>query len=269
MTILAEILAGVRTDLRARMAEVSLAEMRRRAESRGPRMTPEAVGAALRGAHSLRLIAEVKRVSPAKGRLATIERPDLLATEYVAGGAAAISVLTEPRHFGGSLDDLRAVRETVGVPLLRKDFVVHPYQLAEAAAAGADLVLLIVAALSRQQLDELLSEAAKYGLAVLVETHTGREITTAVAAGARIIGVNARDLTTLHVDRGTFPRLAAGIPADIVTVAESGVRGPADVSAYAAAGADAVLVGSALVTDDRPADAVAAMLAAGRRENVP
>jgi indole-3-glycerol phosphate synthase len=269
VSVLAEIVAGVRTDLPARMAEVSVEVLRRQAESRGPRMTPEAVGAALRGAHGVRLIAEVKRISPARGRLAAIEQPGVLAAEYEAGGAAAISVLTEPRRFGGSLDDLRAVREAVSIPLLRKDFVVHPYQVAEAAAAGADLVLLIVAALSRRQLEVLLGEAAKWGLAVLVETHTSDEVGIAVAAGARIIGVNARDLTTLQVHRGTYPRLAAGIPADVVTVAESGVRGPADVQAYAAAGADAVLVGSALVTDDRPADAVAAMLVAGRRENAP
>ncbi|WP_181770583.1 indole-3-glycerol phosphate synthase TrpC [Amycolatopsis pittospori] len=268
MNVLAEIVAGVRTDLPARMAEVSPAAMRRRAEARGPRMTPDAVGAALRGTRGVRLIAEVKRFSPAMGRLAAIERPEALAAEYVAGGAAAISVLTEQRHFRGSLDDLRAVRDSVSVPLLRKDFIIDPYQLAEAAAAGADLVLLIVAALSGRQLDGLLKEAAEYGLAVLVETHTEREVATAVAAGARIIGVNARDLTTLRVDRDTFPRLAARIPADVVTVAESGVRGPADVGSYAGAGADAVLVGSALVTDDRPADAVAAMLAAGRGEAV-
>ncbi|MBT2480412.1 indole-3-glycerol phosphate synthase TrpC [Streptomyces sp. ISL-94] len=268
MSVLTEIVAGVRADLRERMAEVSPEVLRRRAESRDARMTPEAVGAALRGAHGVRLIAEVKRISPARGLLAAIGRPGALAAEYAAGGAAAISVLTEPRHFGGSLDDLRAVRAAVDIPLLRKDFVVHPYQLAEAAAAGADLVLLIVAALSRPELEMLVRQAGEYGLAVLVETHTEEEVDRALAAGARIIGVNARDLASLRVDRDVYAGLAARIPGDVVTVAESGVRGPADVRAYAQAGADAVLVGSALVTDARPTDAVAAMLAAGRREGL-
>jgi indole-3-glycerol phosphate synthase len=232
VSLLTEIVEGVRADLLARKADVSPATLRRRAASRGRRMTPEPVAAALRGGDGVRLTAEVKRAGPSTGPLAAIDRPGPLAAEYVAGGAAAISALTEARHFGGSLDDLRAVRATVGVPLLRKDFLVDPYQLAEAAAAGADLVLLIVAAL---------------------------------AAGARIVGVNARDLATFRIDRHAFARLSARIPDDVVTVAESGLRGPADVGGCAAAGADAVLVGSALVTDARPAEAVAAMVAAGRR----
>ncbi|MEJ2857710.1 MULTISPECIES: indole-3-glycerol phosphate synthase TrpC [unclassified Saccharothrix] len=267
MSLLTEIVEGVRTDLRARKADVSPAALRRQAEARGPRMAPEAVETALRGPDGVRLIAEVKRASPSAGRLAAIDRPGALAAQYAAGGAAAISVLTEPRHFGGSLDDLREVRGSVTVPLLRKDFVVDPYQLAEAAATGADLVLLIVAALTEPQLGSLLREAGDHGLAVLVEAHTAAEVDAALAAGARIVGVNARDLATFRVDREAFPRLVAPVPADVVTVAESGVRGPDDVRAYAEAGADAVLVGSALVTDARPADAVAAMLAAGRRGN--
>jgi indole-3-glycerol phosphate synthase len=266
MNVLTDILAGVREDLQRRMGQVDLSTLRWQAESRGPRLTPEDVHNALRGADGVRVIAEVKRVSPARGPLAAIAEPGVLAAEYAAGGAAAISVLTEPRHFGGSMADLRAVRETVSIPVLRKDFIVDEYQIAEAAAGGADLVLLIVAALPQPDLERLLGVAAAYGLAALVEAHTEEEVARAVAAGARIIGVNARDLTTLTVDRGTYPRLAAAIPADVVTVAESGVRGPQDVQAYA--GADAILVGSALVTSDRPADAVAALLAAGRKEAV-
>jgi indole-3-glycerol phosphate synthase len=209
------------------------------------------------------VIAEVKRSSPSKGQLATIADPAALAAEYEAGGAAVVSVLTEGRRFAGSLDDLVAVRCAVTIPVLRKDFVVSAYQLFEARAAGADMILLIVAALSDHQLIALIERATSIGLTPLVEVHTGEEISRAVQAGARIIGVNARNLQTLEVDSSTFARLAPLIPDGIVRIAESGVRGPHDVIDLARAGADVVLVGEALVTGRDPRSGVADLVAAG------
>ena len=205
------------------------------------------------------VIAEVKRRSPSKGDLADIPDPAVLATEYAAGGAAAISVLTEQRRFGGSLDDLRAVRAAVDVPVLRKDFIVTTYQLVEGRAAGADLALLIVAALDDDTLRRLHDEARELGLTVLVEVHDEAETERAVELGAELIGVNARNLKTLEVDDTTFGRLAPQIPDDRVLVAESGIAGPTDVKRFVAEGAHAVLVGEALVKDGAPREAVAAM----------
>jgi len=209
------------------------------------------------------VIAEVKRASPSKGTMAAIDDPAALASEYEAGGASVISVLTEPRHFGGSLEDLAAVRERVAVPVLRKDFVISSYQLWEARAHGADMVLLIVAALEQNALVSLVERAVSIGLVPLVEVHTDAEVVRAVEAGAKVIGVNARDLTTLEMDRGVFARLAPLIPSHVVKIAESGIRGPRDLFAYAAAGADAVLVGESLVTDKDPRSAVADLVTAG------
>ena len=174
-----------------------------------------------------------------------------------------ISVLTERRRFGGDLADLAEVRGSVDVPLLRKDFIVSSYQLWEARAHGADLALLIVAALEQQALVSLVERAVSIGLTPLVEVHTDEEVERAVAAGARVIGINARDLRTLKVDRNVFARLAPLIPKDIIKIAESGVRGPHDLLAYAASGADAVLVGESLVTGKDPRAAVADLVAAG------
>jgi indole-3-glycerol phosphate synthase len=205
------------------------------------------------------VIAEVKRQSPSKGHLAEIGDPAELSRAYAAGGAAAISVLTEGRRFGGSLGDLRAVRAAVETPVLRKDFMVSSYQLVEAREAGADLVLLIVAALPGDELDRLHAEARALGLTVLVEVHDEAETTRAVELGAELVGINARNLKTLEVDPDTFARLAPGLPPGVVAVAESGIRGPADVERRAAEGADVVLVGEALVRDGDPARAVREM----------
>jgi indole-3-glycerol phosphate synthase len=205
------------------------------------------------------VIAEVKRRSPSKGELAEIPDPAALARLYAAGGAAAISVLTEGRRFGGSLDDLRAVRAAVDTPLLRKDFVVEPYQVLESRAAGADLVLLIVAALDDDTLRRLHDQARELGLAVLVEVHDEAETARAVDLGAELVGVNARNLKTLEVDPDTFGRLAPLVPDDRVLVAESGITSPVDVKRYAAEGARAVLVGEALVRDGDPEGAVRTM----------
>lgn len=259
VSVLDEIVAGIRVDLAVRQQQVPLDELRARAAR-----CPDARDAvsALRGA-GVRVIAEVKRASPSKGTLASIADPTALARDYEAGGAAAISVLTEGRHFGGSLDDLVAVRAAVDVPVLRKDFVISSYQLWEARVAGADLVLLIVAALSQSALVSLVERAVSIGLTPLVEAHTADEVQRAVDADARVIGINARDLRTLDVDRGVVERLIPRVPNGLVTVAESGVRGPHDVIAYASVGANAVLVGESLVTGKDPRAAVADLVAAG------
>jgi indole-3-glycerol phosphate synthase len=259
MGVLDDIVAGVREDLELRQADVSLDRLKERCQHVDPALDPMPV---LRGP-GVSVIAEVKRSSPSRGALATIADPAALAAEYEAGGAAVISVLTEQRRFSGTLADLVNVRCTVGIPVLRKDFVVTPYQLFEARAAGADLILLIVAALSDAQLIGLLERAESIGLTPLVETHSADEVRRAVDAGARLIGVNNRNLQTLEVDPTTFARLAPLIPDGIVRVAESGVRGPHDVIELARAGADVVLVGEALVTGRDPRSGVADMVAAG------
>jgi indole-3-glycerol phosphate synthase len=258
-TALDAILEGVRADLADREAAVSLADLKVKAR-RAP--DPRDAVRALR-APGVAVIAEVKRSSPSRGALATIADPAALAADYEAGGAAAISVLTEQRRFGGSLADLAAVRAAVDLPLLRKDFVVSPYQVLEARAYGADLVLLIVAALDQPRLCGLLDRVESLGMTALVEVHDETEMLRAIDAGARVIGVNNRDLTTLTVDTATFGRLAPLAPAGCVTVAESGVTGPHDILGYAAAGAAAVLVGEALVTRGDPRTAVADLVAAG------
>jgi indole-3-glycerol phosphate synthase len=259
MSVLDTILDGVRADLAQRQSEVGLDELKRLADRQDPAL--DAMPTFRAGGISV--IAEVKRASPSRGALAEIEDPAALAADYAAGGAAAISVLTEGRRFGGSLDDLRAVRHAVQVPVLRKDFIVSSYQLWEARAAGADLVLLIVAALSDNELAGLFDRAVSIGLTPLVEVHTADELARALAVGARLVGINARDLTTLTVDRDTFARLCPSIPEGVVRVAESGVRGPRDVLEYARAGADVVLVGESLVTGKDPRTAVADLVAVG------
>lgn len=206
--------------------------------------------AALAPGGHVKVIAEVKRASPSRGELAPIADPAALATLYEKGGAAAISVLTEERKFLGSLEDLRAVRAAVSVPVLRKDFIATPYQVWEARAAGADMVLLIVAALQPETLSSLFELATDLGMGVLVETHSADEVERAVDLGARLIGVNARDLTTFELDRELFGSVMHRIPAGTVRIAESAVRDATDVAHYRAAGADVVLVGEALVTSD-------------------
>lgn len=210
----------------------------------------------------MKVIAEVKRASPSRGPIADIPDPGALARAYADAGASAISVLTEQRRFGGSLADLEAVRAAVDVPVLRKDFVSLPYQVLEARAAGADLVLLIVAALDDAELVPLLDLVHDLRMTALVETHDEREVDRALDAGARLLGVNARDLDTFELDRDLFARMAERIPGGVVKVAESAVRGVDDVVAYRAAGADAVLVGEALVTGD-PAVLIDAFRRAG------
>lgn len=263
-TVLDDINAGVREDMEARKRLVSLAELKDLASAAAPARD---AWAALDGPSAqrdqLKVIAEIKRRSPSKGDLASIVDPASLAQQYADGGAAVISVLTEQRRFNGSLADLDAVRARVDVPLLRKDFTLDEYQIWEARAHGADLILLIVAALSDSQLQDYSALSRDLGMNVLVETHTEEEIERAVAAEARIIGVNVRNLKTLDVDRSVFASLAGLIPAEALVIAESGVRGVDDVTHYAASGANAILVGEALVSDSTPRERIAEFTAAG------
>ncbi|KAA2258733.1 indole-3-glycerol phosphate synthase TrpC [Solihabitans fulvus] len=265
MTVLESIIEGVREDLAAREAALSFEQVKEGAAKATP---PLDARSALRGA-GIGVIAEVKRRSPSKGALADIPEPADLARQYEAGGAAVISVLTEQRRFGGSLADFDAVRAAVQVPLLRKDFVVSPYQVHEARMHGADLVLLIVAALEQNALASLLDRVESLGMTALVEVHTAEEADRALEAGASVIGVNARNLHTLEVDRDTFGRIAPGLPFEVIKVAESGVRGPGDLMAYAGVGADSVLVGEGLVTSGDPKAAVNQLVTAGSHPACP
>ena len=260
VSVLDDIIAGVREDLRARQETTDLGELQRMAQARPSALS---AGGALRDGDAVKVIAEVKRSSPSKGALAVIADPAALAQDYEAGGAAAVSVLTERRRFGGSLDDLAAVRGAVDVPVLRKDFVVSSYQVWEARAYGADMVLLIVAALEQEALVSLVERVHSLGMTALVEVHDAEEVSRAADAGARVVGVNCRDLRTLEVDRTVFARVAPLIPDGIVKIAESGVRGPHDVLEFARAGAHAVLVGESLVIGGNPRGAVADLVAAG------
>ncbi len=264
-TVLDSILEGVRADLAAREAVVSFEEIKAAAHAAAP---PLDVQAALRQP-GIGVIAEVKRASPSRGQLANIADPADLALAYQNGGARVISVLTEERRFRGSLDDLDAVRAAVSIPVLRKDFVVRPYQIHEARAHGADMLLLIVAALEQPALASMLDRTESLGMTALVEVHTEEEADRALQAGATVIGVNARDLKTLDVDRDCFARIAPGLPSNVIRIAESGVRGTADLLAYAGAGADAVLVGEGLVTSGDPRSAVADLVTAGTHPSCP
>ena len=259
MSVLDDIIDGVRIDLAERQACVTLDELKERAAAAAPvrPLLPALLGG------NVAVIAEVKRRSPSKGDLAEIPDPAHLAREYELGGAHCISVLTEQRRFGGSRADLKAVRAAVDIPVLRKDFIVSSYQLWEARAFGADAALLIVAALEQDALLSLIERAESLGLTALVEVHDEDEVHRAVDAGARVIGVNARNLKTLDVDRGTFARLAPLIPTGVARIAESGVRGTHDLIAYANEGADAVLVGESLVVGSDPRSAVHELVTAG------
>lgn len=257
MSVLDEIVAGVKADLAVRKKRLPLAAVQEQARAAVPALP---VLPQLRGPR-LSVIAEVKRRSPSKGDLATIADPASLAVAYARGGAAAISVLTEQRRFNGTLADLDAVRAAVEIPVLRKDFMVDEYQFFEARAHGADLVLLIVAALTDYQLARFGELTASLGMTALVETHTLAEVDRAQALGFELIGVNNRNLKTLEVDLGTFATLAGRIDG-AVKVAESGIMGAADVATVVSAGADVVLVGEALVKHGDPTTAIGEFVAA-------
>lgn len=258
--MLDELVAGAVADAAARRQTRSVAEVEAAALAQAPAL--DAV-TALAPADRVKIIAEVKRASPSRGELAAIVDPAALAVSYQTGGASAISVLTEGRRFGGSLDDLEQVRAAVQVPVLRKDFIAEPYQVLEARAAGADLVLLIVAALEQHALRELHELIGQLGMTALVETHSADEVERALDVGASVVGVNARDLSTFELDRDLFGTLADRIPAGVIRIAESAVLEPADVTHYRQAGADVVLIGEALVKGEDPVATLEEFLAAG------
>ena len=260
MSVLDELVAGALEDQRTRELTVSLEDVKKAALA-----APAPIDATrwLKRADGIPVIAEIKRASPSKGHLSDIPDPAALAREYEKGGASAISVLTEGRKFLGSLDDFDKVRAAVHIPVLRKDFIVTDYQIFEARAHGADLVLLIVAALDDAQLKHLLDLAHELGMTVLVETHTREEIERARKAGAKVIGINARNLKNLKVDVNKYNELAADLPDDVIKVAESGVFGAVEVEDYARAGADAVLVGEGVATADDHELAVERLVKAG------
>jgi indole-3-glycerol phosphate synthase len=245
--LLAELFAGSLADAESRRLERSFAALEADALAQAPAL--DALHA-LAPADRVKIIAEVKRASPSRGPLADITDPAALAVSYEFGGASAISVLTEGRRFLGSLDDLEQVRAAVSIPVLRKDFIGNAYQVFEARAAGADLVLLIVAALDAATLASLHALVLDLGMTPLVETHSADEVDRALEVGANLVGVNARDLSTFELDQNLFASLADRIPSGVVRVAESAVKSAADVAHYRSAGADVVLVGEALVTSD-------------------
>lgn len=262
MSVLDELVAGALEDKCDRERVTSLEELKARVA-----LAPAPLDAKrwLRRPDGIPVIAEIKRASPSKGHLIDIEDPATLARQYEQGGASAISVLTEGRRFLGSLDDVDAVRAAVHIPVLRKDFITTDYQIWEARAHGADIVLLIVAALDDTQLARLLKLTHELGMTALVETHTREEIERAIAAGARVIGINARNLKDLRVDVGKYTELASNLPEDVIKVAESGVFGAVEVEDYARAGADAVLVGEGVATADDQRLAVERLVKAGER----
>lgn len=257
MSVLDSIIEGVREDLSAR--RLPLAAIHKRMEETAPAL--DALSFLTRD--EMNVIAEVKRSSPSKGELATITDPASLAEQYQEAGAAAVSVLTERRRFGGSLEDLDAVRKRVTIPVLRKDFMVDEYQFLEARAHGADIVLLIVAALSKSQLRDFYDLATELGMASLIEVHTAQELESAMDIEPRIIGVNSRNLKTLDVDSAAFADLIPRIPSDVIRVAESGIATRSDVEFAQNAGATAILVGETLVKSGNPISAMQELL--GRR----
>jgi len=256
--LLRTIVAATRRTTDVRRTREPLSSLERRAAEASPRGADFEATLGRRG--TVNVIAECKRRSPSRGVLTASYDPIEIARRYEQGGAAAISVLTEPTFFDGSLDHLADVRRAVTLPLLRKDFIVDDYQLFEARAAGADAVLLIVAALEQQRLQDLYRRAGALGLAVLVEVHDDEELSRAIDAGARVIGVNNRNLRTLSVDVDASFRLAARMPADVVAVSESGLQSRADLERLAAAGYRAFLIGERFMTDPNPAAAIAALV---------
>ncbi len=242
--MLNKIIAQKRDEVKQRRQSVPLSVLKERIAHRGVALD---FAAALSG-EQIRLIAEVKRASPSRGLLCPDFEPVTLATRYAQGGAAAISVLTEENYFGGSLDHLQAIREAVKLPLLRKDFIFDPYQVYEAAAYGADALLLIVAILSQEQLSELLSLSHGLGLECLVEVHNEAEVGRALNSGAKVIGINNRDLRTFDVDINTTRRLRPLLPRGQIVVSESGIRSRQDIKKLKEWRVSAVLIGEALAT---------------------
>lgn len=256
--VLKEILETKRVEVAAAKAAVPLAEVEARAVAAAPtRGLTEHLRR--RPGQQVRVLAEIKRASPSAGAIRAGADPQEIARAYLRGGAAAISVLTDEKYFDGKLEFLARVREVVEIPLLRKDFVIDPYQVVEARAAGADAVLLIVAALSPNQLRELMACAEQHQLDALVEVHDLQEAETAIAANANLIGVNHRDLRTFTIDMSLTSQVAPLVPPDAVLVAESGIKVADDLTLLGAVGAHAVLVGEQLMRAPSPGDALRAL----------
>jgi indole-3-glycerol phosphate synthase len=245
--VLGELYAGSLADAERRRELISIDVLEKNALSNSPALDALKF---LAPSANVKILAEVKRASPSRGQLADIPDPAALAKIYSDNGASAISVLTEERKFKGSLEDLESVRAVVDVPLLRKDFIANEYQILEARAAGADIVLLIVAGLKSSEISRLMEFTIQLGMTPFIETHSEDELKLAVDLGAALIGVNARDLSTFETDRNLFGDLVGIIPTGVIKVAESAVRNSDDIRHYREAGADVVLVGEALVTGD-------------------
>jgi indole-3-glycerol phosphate synthase len=258
--VLDELFAGSIADAQTRRESVSLERVEKAALSQTPALNAIEF---LAPAGQIKILAEVKRASPSRGQMAEISDPAALAKIYAENGASAISVLTEERKFKGSLGDLIAVRANVEVPLLRKDFIANEYQILEARAAGADIILLIVAGLPQKDIERLKRFTEELGMTAFVETHSEDELKRALDVDTRMVGINARDLSTFETDRNLFGKLVHLIPENVIKVAESAVRNADDVAHYRAAGADVALVGEALVTND-PAAMLQSFLAAGK-----
>lgn len=257
MSVLDSIIEGVREDLAARRG--SMGALHERIDAQAPALDAHS----FLSRNEMNVIAEVKRSSPSKGNLAPITDPAALAEKYQEAGAAAVSVLTEQRRFGGSLADLDAVRSRIEIPVLRKDFMVDEYQFLEARAHGADIVLLIVAALSKSQLKDFYDLATELGMASLIEVHTQSELDSAMDISPRIVGVNSRNLKTLEVSASVFEELIPAIPSAVIRVAESGISTRADVAQAQKAGATAILVGESLVKSGDPISAMRELLGHG------
>jgi indole-3-glycerol phosphate synthase len=257
VSVLDSIIEGVREDLAARRG--SMGALHERIDAQAPALDAHS----FLSRDEMNVIAEVKRSSPSKGNLAPISDPAALAEKYQEAGAAAVSVLTEQRRFGGSLADLDSVRSRIEIPVLRKDFMVDEYQFLEARAHGADIVLLIVAALSKSQLKDFYDLATELGMASLVEVHTQSELESAMDISPRIVGVNSRNLKTLEVSASVFEELIPTIPSSVIRVAESGISTRADVAQAQKAGATAILVGESLVKSGDPISAMRELLGRG------
>jgi len=257
VSVLDSIIEGVREDLAARRG--SMGALHERIDAQAPALDAHS----FLSRDEMNVIAEVKRSSPSKGNLAPISDPAALAEKYQEAGAAAVSVLTEQRRFGGSLADLDAVRSRIEIPVLRKDFMVDEYQFLEARAHGADIVLLIVAALSKSQLKDFYDLATELGMASLIEVHTQSELESAMDISPRIVGVNSRNLKTLEVSASVFEELIPTIPSSVIRVAESGISTRADVAQAQKAGATAILVGESLVKSGDPISAMRELLGRG------
>ena len=252
MNALDSIIEGVREDLALR--RLPLGKIREMMDSAPTPLTPNFPS------ESMSVIAEIKRSSPSKGHLAEITEPAKLASQYQEAGAAAVSVLTEKRRFNGSLEDFAAVRKVISLPMLRKDFMVDEYQFYEARAYGADLILLIVAALSKSQLHDYFELSRELGMKALIEVHTHDELERAMELNPEIIGVNSRNLKSLEVDTNVFRDLIPRIPNDLTRVAESGISSRNDVELAQSAGANVILVGEALVKAGDPRSSLKTLL---------